>query len=1171
MAKRVLAIGLGGTGKACLTILKERLEESYGRVPGNVVLLSLDTDSLRDVDRFAGTRLDPEFGEGGRLPEFQHIVSPGGMTMDTLFADIRTGKTAAYMNWLEHEKLDRILSPAERDIRGGAQQRRVIGRTALFLRYASPVYQSIVEGIGRTYGYSDEDQSLSFTVAEIEQNKRQVFLISSVAGGTGSGMFIDVANLVRHAISSNPSWFSISVSAVIVLPDAFAHYARSMDDPTNLKPNSYSALREFDRFMGVHSSFLPYMIRYAEGEQSITWSTNQPVDHVYLVDTASRSASQDFDLSGDPMRGVFPVIADFVMAHVDDSLGDALATLRSNAGMHYDKPTGRMYSSFNVMNYIFPVDDVIESFSYRFTRELLAREFLPVPDSMLRAQLNQEALNEVERSFIMNTVAGRANPSIIQESIIAMSSIDPNRLDMSRSGLFELISLSDGSSVEHYLFLQESLDYLQGSLVLTRDGDYKRESFDDGASRLLNFADQFLNDYLGQQADPDDPESRFGGDWDNVLGEYRDALRLQFAQALDAALLDALNRRDERKMLLPNRLPYARMLLVHLKQYLVQFKALLEDLWCEQQVETRLRQVSEEVRNAITWMNYTRFERYLPPFMTQPRQAQRSFKSQFVEQMYLLLHQRIYRAVLDVLDSLGATEKDSAGQLSVLDTAMLEMENWERTLQDVDRLIVAQERQHKANRAEKNTVKVRRYLTNPQFEDELYRRPEHLPAVATRIMGQVGDQKGLQWMRLDEEVPLNFKLFTTWGEQAKEAEEIARTWFAGAKELFQVVRDNVTVAERLTAEFRRQAPAFANRCLQVEEPLLRYNPAKNDVAPFPECYVSFNLGKAREEGARQFLQQARATLRDQGFNVDTTAESLVTCTVVEISRGIKLAAVRSHNQCEPEYRDKLNRARESLHLFPEEQYATELEYAIPTLGEVADQQRELSPELVIAMGDLAKLRAFTLGYAYRLISADTYIDPETGQESTELLLKLGDSRRLPLSQSKVMRGLNSAFAHLPASEQEALLLLNALQNFVLKITELPGFNKGLIGRVKAELQRRGVPLEGMENPLTFKLRDMNEAFNKLISEIGPSSDEISDRTQRLAVNATRRLDQLEPFVANRISRLKNSPNSSIRDLGTVMHLILREEIQTLASRAGRSARTVLIEWDTVFDLLSDGR
>ena len=61
MPKRMLAIGVGGSGKAALTVLKERLIETYGQTPDNVVLLSLDTDDLREVDKFAGVRLEPQF------------------------------------------------------------------------------------------------------------------------------------------------------------------------------------------------------------------------------------------------------------------------------------------------------------------------------------------------------------------------------------------------------------------------------------------------------------------------------------------------------------------------------------------------------------------------------------------------------------------------------------------------------------------------------------------------------------------------------------------------------------------------------------------------------------------------------------------------------------------------------------------------------------------------------------------------------------------------------------------------------------------------------------------------------------------------------------------------------------------------------------------------------
>lgn len=1167
MAKRVLAIGLGGSGKASLTILKEQLEQMYGQVPDNVVLLSFDTDSLRDVDRFAGTRLNLATDDRNRIPEFQLVVTPGGMTMDTVLADIRAGRTASFMHWLEHEKLERVLGPAERDIRGGALQSRPISRAALFLRYANPVYRSIIEAIARMYGESESEEPLTLHAKDIEKDKRLIFIIGSVAGGTGSGMLIDVANLVRHAINNNPHWQSISVSAVIVLPDAFASFMNFTNDPTHLKSNSFAALRELDRFMRVHSSTLPYMIRYAEAEQSITWSTNQPFDHVYLVDTACRSATQDFDLSGDPMKGVFPAISDFVLSHIDHSLGDTLAALRSNAGIHYDKGFGRMYSSFNVMSYIFPVDDIIESFAYRFLRELLAYEFLPIPDPKMDEALKQEALSEVERNFTTSAVAGKTNPNIIQKAIVATRDFNFGTSDMSWPGLFRLISLSDSGFAEDYQMLQQSLEYLRGNLVLTRDGDYRREDFADGATRLLNFTEQFLDDYLGPQLDPDDPDSRFGGDWDKILGKYRDALRIRLAEVLDAALLDVLNRRNDQRMLLPNRLPYARAMVIHLKGYLARFRLLLERLRLEQQIETRLRQVGESVCTAMADMNNTRFDRYLPLFMTKPRQAQESFKSQFVERIELMLHQRIYRTVLDVLDSLGAAEKDSSGQYSVLDFVGVKLENWERTLKDVDRILIERTRQHEANRNEKRTVKVRRYLTNPQFEDELYRRPEHVSVAAARIMGQIGDQKGLRWERLDEQAPLDYRLVTTWGERAKGAEEIADTWFVGAKDIFQVLRTSTTIAERLATEFRGHSE-FSNRCRLVEEPFLRYNPSKNGAVMFPERYVSFNLEKARDDSARQFLENSRATLRDQGFNVDVTAENVMVCRVVEVSRGAALHAVELYTQCEPEYREKLNRGRESIHLFPEEQNATDFEQSIPTLNETDNPIRVLAPELVVALGNRDKLRAFTIAAAYGVIFEGELVDPETGDESTELWLRLSGGHRLCLSQSKVVRELDRDFMNLATSEREARLYLNALQNYMLKFTELPGFNMNLIERVKGELGKRGVPLTGIESPFTLKLADINRAILEITMALGPSVTDTPAQAYQGEQYAQLRLELVEQFLHQKVYAFKRSPNIAVRDMGTVMHLILREEMGRLASHAISSSSMVLSAWDKVFASLT---
>ncbi len=1162
MPKRLLAIGVGGTGKACLTILKERLEESYGCVPDSVVLLSLDTDDLRYTDQFSGTQLNPQTDERGREPEFRHIVSRPGVTMDTIFADIASGRSTAYMHWLEKEKLARVLSPSEKDIRGGAQRHRPIGRLALFQRWDNPVYSSIVGAITRMYGDPDKEQPMS--AIEIEQSKRQIFIIGSVAGGTGSGFIIDVANLVHHAIISNSKWQSIDTSAIIALPDTFSSCATTMNDPTNLKPNTYAALRELDRFMRTHSNMLPYMVRYGEDLRSITWSTNRPLDHVYLVDTTCPSAASDMDLSGDPMRGVFPLISDFVMAHIDQTLGDALASIRSNAGMYYDKEEGWQYSSFNVYTYILPVDDIIESFSYRFLRELLQRQYLPIPNKKVLAQVELAASKEVVRIFSDSNVSGRVNPGIVQKAIAATRGSDPEYPDMSWSGLFNMIALSEGAFAEDYKTLQQWLDYLSSKLIPSKEGEYKHEDYDEGYTRLIKFSEQFIDDCLGPQYDPDNEEAREGGEWDIILARYRDALRSRFAEALDAEIMNILNRRDPRsKILVAAQLPTARAVVAALKDRLVSFKTVLQTEYEQAAIETQLHQASVDLRNAIAWMQDTKDTQTWKLFgKPEARKAQDMYISCFYEKIHLLLHRRMYRVVLDVLDALGASEKDQNGNLSVVDQAAHELWLCQDTLQETSKILQDWSRIHENNRSEKRQIKVRRYITNPEFEDQLYKQPEHVEYVAMQVLGEVLGAKGITWERKDDTVPLDYKIVSMWSLEDKEPEGIARQFFIGVKELFQVVRENVSIADRIAVEFKSHS-YFTNVVGQINEPFLRYNPSINGKSMGHERYVSFNLASATKDEAREILERARVILRDQGRTVDIATENNVACTVIEVARGVKLHAVEQFLACENDYRGKLDRGRESLHLFPEEQIATNYESIIESLGEPNNRMRPFSPELVVAMGDEDKLRFFTLACAFGLIEQGIYRDEE-GNETTEVYLNLEShgGRRLRLSETERLRVLDPKFDIVGTTEQTARRYLNALQNFVLKVTQKPGVPNPMILTLVDDLTRFGVSLGHIQSPFSLMLRTLNAALRATTNAFGPTSDEEPDLARRNELNAQRRIEKLRNFLNIRVAEFKGDERMPlrIRDMGTLMHLILNREIQSLLEIAGRDALTNTIFW-----------
>ncbi len=114
-------------------------------------------------------------------------------------------------------------------------------------------------------------------------------------------------------------------------------------------------------------------------------------------------------------------------------------------------------------------------------RELLGREFLPSWTRSVAARRASRTQAEIERLFTTSSVAGKPNPNIIQKSIVATRRINPERPDLSWQGLFGMVTLSDSGYAEHYQILQQSLEYLAGNLVYTKDGDYKREGFEEGA------------------------------------------------------------------------------------------------------------------------------------------------------------------------------------------------------------------------------------------------------------------------------------------------------------------------------------------------------------------------------------------------------------------------------------------------------------------------------------------------------------------------------------------------------------------------------------------------------------------------------------------------------------------------------------------------------------------
>ena len=215
-------VGIGGRGIRALAILKNRIDSIYThKNTSHLEYMLIDADNIaysdlfRKEDRIVIQSADTAMllREGEKNPK----IFPPGVT----------------------EWLDKNMSPFR--IMNGAAGVRQAGRLILFLN-AQRIYDAIKTRIGRLSIGCDQSKK-----------RIQVFLITGIGGGTGSGMFVDVSYMIRNICET------VELNGIIVMPDVTC-IKPGLKNITieNIKRNGFAALKELEYLMMLeryHQSF----------------------------------------------------------------------------------------------------------------------------------------------------------------------------------------------------------------------------------------------------------------------------------------------------------------------------------------------------------------------------------------------------------------------------------------------------------------------------------------------------------------------------------------------------------------------------------------------------------------------------------------------------------------------------------------------------------------------------------------------------------------------------------------------------------------------------------------------------------------------------------------------------------------------------------------------------
>ena len=241
-----LIVGVGHLGRLVLESLRTVIRDHFGsadNVP-NVRFLSIDTDPD------AGSETEGSPAKPGALGAKDVVLARLNRPTHYLQRD----SLPAVDQWLPAGSLYKISRNP-----GSAGGVRAFGRLALLDNYRQ-VAQRVQQEIGTFLTEETLEKSDLATKLGLRSNRPRVYVVAGLGGGTGGGMFLDLAFLIRHELRS-VGFSRPDVVGLFLVPPA------DRAGPKNAAlGNSFAALTELHHFQSKRTS---YRVAYEKSEAPV--------------------------------------------------------------------------------------------------------------------------------------------------------------------------------------------------------------------------------------------------------------------------------------------------------------------------------------------------------------------------------------------------------------------------------------------------------------------------------------------------------------------------------------------------------------------------------------------------------------------------------------------------------------------------------------------------------------------------------------------------------------------------------------------------------------------------------------------------------------------------------------------------------------------------------------
>ncbi|MBR5287660.1 MAG: hypothetical protein IKU34_03590 [Clostridia bacterium] len=256
----LLVIGLGGAGADAVRTIKKTFSERFELHPTE------DGKQLPYNTRYLVFDSDSTSANGFDADEFVDISQ--GVNVNRLLADpMHLHLSPCQKRWI-HRDL-RLTTP----VYFGSGSYRAVARLMLD-EHSNAVFSSLHQALRKLVSAE--------LGAHPPVNAIHIIVVSGMGGGTGSGIFLDIAQIVQNIMGRFPG-IAHTLCGYFIMPDITVAHAANTGNMARLdtiQRNGYAALKELDFWMNYAHHQTRYEMEYTNGIQ-VVWK--KPFDHVTLI------------------------------------------------------------------------------------------------------------------------------------------------------------------------------------------------------------------------------------------------------------------------------------------------------------------------------------------------------------------------------------------------------------------------------------------------------------------------------------------------------------------------------------------------------------------------------------------------------------------------------------------------------------------------------------------------------------------------------------------------------------------------------------------------------------------------------------------------------------------------------------------------------------------------